>query len=85
MQEEQNRQVSQQQEPNHQPTQPAQNGANDDFKENIDNVYDVEGLLAGGAAGAVVGILVSFDMIFAAEIGMFIGLIIGTRFKKNKK
>ncbi|MDR1695982.1 MAG: hypothetical protein LBR69_05075 [Endomicrobium sp.] len=52
-------------------------------KENIQNTYDVEGLLGGGLAGLVVGIIISFDAIFAMEIGMFVGLIIGTRFKKN--
>ena len=53
-------------------------------KEDIKKTYDVEGLLGGGAAGLVVGIIVSFDAIFALQIGMFVGLIVGTRFKKNK-
>lgn len=55
-----------------------------DRTDNIDKVYDLEGLLAGAGAGLIVGIIISFDAIFAMEIGMFIGLIIGTRFKKNK-
>lgn len=59
-------------------------GGQDEYKENIDKVYDVEGLLAGGAAGLFIGAVISFDILFAAEIGMFIGLIIGTKFKKNK-
>lgn len=83
MQEEQKQpipQQSQQQDP--QPVMPAED--NSEFKENIEKVYDIEGLLAGGAAGLVVGIIISFDIIFAAQIGMFLGLIIGTRFKKNK-
>ncbi|MCL2390090.1 MAG: hypothetical protein FWD54_02985 [Endomicrobia bacterium] len=53
-------------------------------KEDIKKTYDVEGLLGGGAAGFVVGLIISFDAIFALQIGMFLGLIIGTRFKKNK-
>jgi hypothetical protein len=61
-------------------------------KENIDNIeeeyiektYDVEGLLIGGAIGLAVGIIISFNAIFAMQIGMFLGLIIGTRKKKNK-
>ncbi len=59
-------------------------GGQDEYKENIDKVYDLEGLLAGGAAGLFIGAVISFDILFAAEIGMFIGLIIGTKFKKNK-
>jgi hypothetical protein len=53
-----------------------------DIRENADKTYDVEGLLAGGGAGLIVGLIVSFDVIFAIEIGMFAGLIVGTRIKK---
>ncbi|MDR2427561.1 MAG: hypothetical protein LBD19_01245 [Endomicrobium sp.] len=57
-------------------------------KENIGNIektYDIEGLVIGGAIGLAVGILISFNAIFAMQIGMFLGLIIGTRKKKKKK
>lgn len=56
-----------------------------DRSADIDKTYDIEGFLGGGAAGLLVGIIVSFDAIFAMEIGMFVGLIVGTRFKKEKK
>jgi hypothetical protein len=54
-------------------------------EENIEKTYDIEGLLIGGAIGLAVGILISFNAIFAMQIGMFLGLIIGTRKKKKKK
>jgi hypothetical protein len=86
MQEEQKRQNLQQQQQT--PQQPVSGNSGEtpveENKENVDNVYDVEGLLAGGAAGLVVGILIKFETIFAIQIGMFAGLLIGTRFKKGK-
>ncbi|MCL1971837.1 MAG: hypothetical protein FWG57_02460 [Endomicrobia bacterium] len=85
MQEEQKRQNLQQQQQT--PQQPVSGNSGEppeDNKDNVDNVYDIEGLLAGGAAGLVVGILIKFETIFAIQIGMFVGLLIGTRFKKNK-
>jgi hypothetical protein len=53
-------------------------------EENIEKTYDIEGLLIGGAIGLGVGIIISFNAIFAMQIGMFLGLIIGTRKKKKK-
>ena len=84
MQEEQRQQISQQQQ--QQISQPPPTAPDDNAsKENIDKVYDIEGLLAGGAAGLVIGLLISFDTIFAMQLGMFSVLIIGTRFKKGQK
>ena len=53
--------------------------------DDIPKTYDVEGLIGGGIAGIVIGILVSFDALFAMVIGMFTGLVIGSRMKKDKK
>ncbi|MDR1474567.1 MAG: hypothetical protein LBS38_02625 [Endomicrobium sp.] len=53
-------------------------------EETIEKTYDIEGLLIGGAVGLGIGILISFNAIFAMEIGMFLGLIFGTRKKKKK-
>jgi hypothetical protein len=53
--------------------------------ENIEETCDVSGLLIGGAAGLIVGLVISFNAIFAMQIGMFLGLIVGTRIKKKKK
>ena len=86
MQEEQKQQNLQQQQQT--PQQPVSGNSGEppaENKENADNVYDVEGLLAGGAAGLVVGLLIPFETIFTIQIGMFVGLLIGTRFKKGKK
>jgi hypothetical protein len=58
-------------------------GAESEKEENIEKTYDTEGLLIGGAIGLAVGILISFNAIFAMEIGMFLGLIIGSRKKKK--
>ncbi|GHT36487.1 hypothetical protein AGMMS49593_01440 [Endomicrobiia bacterium] len=47
--------------------------------------YDVEGMFIGAAAGFIVGIIISFNIIFATEIGIFVGLAVGTMLKKQKK
>jgi hypothetical protein len=52
--------------------------------EHIEKTYDVVGLLLGGAAGLAIGAIISFDIIFAIEIGMFLGLIVGTKLKKKE-
>ncbi|MDR2812079.1 MAG: hypothetical protein LBB06_03120 [Endomicrobium sp.] len=51
---------------------------------NIEKTYDIEELVIGGAIGFAVGILISFNAIFTMQIGMFLGLIVGTRKKKKK-
>jgi hypothetical protein len=63
----------------------ADNLSEEDIKkdENIEDTYDISGLLLGGATGFGIGILISFNAIFAMEIGMFLGLIVGTRIKKK--
>ena len=53
--------------------------------ENIEETYDVCRLLIGGAAGLIIGLVISFNAIFAMQIGMFLGLIAGMRIKKKKK
>ncbi|MCL2145451.1 MAG: hypothetical protein FWH43_08190 [Endomicrobia bacterium] len=82
MQEEQKQQVPQQQDLR-QPVN--EDEISETSAENIDKVYDVEGLLAGGAAGLGVGLLLPYDTILITQIGMFLGLLIGTRMKKDKK
>jgi hypothetical protein len=52
-------------------------------EENIERTRDIEGLLIGGVAGLIVGIIISFNAIFAMQIGMFLGLIVGVRIKKK--
>ncbi|MCA6071719.1 MAG: hypothetical protein LE168_05070 [Endomicrobium sp.] len=52
--------------------------------ENIEETCDVLGLLIGGAAGLIAGLVISFNTIFAMQIGMFLGLIVSTRIKKKK-
>jgi hypothetical protein len=52
--------------------------------EKIEKTYDIEGLLIGGGVALLVSLLVSFDPIFGSEIGMFLGLLAGTRFKKDR-
>lgn len=57
-----------------------------EIEENKEPVYDIEGVLIGAGIGAVLGALVPFqqmDLIFGAQIGALIGLIIGTRIKKD--
>jgi hypothetical protein len=52
--------------------------------ENIEETCDVSGLLIGGAIGLIVGLVISFNAIFAMQIGMFLWLIVA-RIKKKKK
>jgi F0F1-type ATP synthase assembly protein I len=51
--------------------------------ENIEQTYDVAGLLIGGSIGLLIGIFF-FNAIFAMQIGMFLGLVAGVRMKKKK-
>ncbi|MCL2485538.1 MAG: hypothetical protein FWF00_04175 [Endomicrobia bacterium] len=62
---------------NHKPEEP-------EPQEDIQNTYDVEGLIGGGAAGLIIGILISLDVVLTFICGMFIGLVVGTRIKKDK-
>ncbi|GHT52523.1 hypothetical protein AGMMS49990_08930 [Endomicrobiia bacterium] len=54
-------------------------------KGKIEHNYDVEGMFIGAVAGFIVGIIISFNIIFATEIGIFVGLAVGTMLKKQAK